>query len=247
MQQIIFIREVYQVERVSQIELTKDFNTFFKTNLSVQQIKACLQRNKIKTRRKCGCKKGQIHTGQFQKGYKPKPNSGQFKKGYTPWNKKGINMKFKEHWIVRSNMSQEFIYNKFKKMIEKDTKLKDIANAFDITVDQAKNFAKRHFEYQPKKNIKPWSDYPFYMGSDKKTLNMLKTMFIDQDMTVVEMAEALDVEVRLMKIAVHSKAKLRKGKKEQLDEHLTYDRDEDNILFSTVVIGAKREALNRLC
>lgn len=85
--QIEFIKDVYQKEQVSLKELTKDFNTVYKTSLTTAQMKGTLQRYRIKTRRKCGCKKGQIHSGNFQKGHQTKPNSGQFKKGHTPWNK----------------------------------------------------------------------------------------------------------------------------------------------------------------
>ena len=83
-----FIKEAYTKEYYSVKDLTKDFNELFGTSLTDGQIKGCINRFKLRNRLRPGCKPGQIHSGNFKPGNKPKPNSGQFKPGHIPHNKR---------------------------------------------------------------------------------------------------------------------------------------------------------------
>lgn len=85
-----FLRELYTSEEYTLKLLTIEFNRRFKTNITSQNIKAALHRWKFKSQRKCGCRKGHIHAGNFKHGNDIGKNatSSHFKKGNTPWNKK---------------------------------------------------------------------------------------------------------------------------------------------------------------
>ena len=85
--QHVFIKEAYTKEYYSLKDLTTEFNGLFDTDLTIGQLKGYINRYNLKNRLKRGLKPGQVHSGQFKPGNKPKPNSGQFAPGHVPHNK----------------------------------------------------------------------------------------------------------------------------------------------------------------
>jgi hypothetical protein len=82
-EQIKYIFDNYK--NISNYELAEKFNNYFDTSLSVKQIKAVKQRNKLDSGLDGRFKKGNVPVNPFQKG-KSASEKTQFKKGGKPGN-----------------------------------------------------------------------------------------------------------------------------------------------------------------